>query len=444
MENLLSVLCGILTPALLLLAGVWFGVRLRFFYFLHPIRFLKTLRASVSHSGTSPLAALTMALAGTLGVGNIAGVATAIVAGGPGAVLWMLVGALAAMSVKYAEVFLAVRWRRCRTENGKTAYFGGAMYYIRDGLGSRARTAVGRQAACIAGGIFALLCAANALLTGNIVQVHAAASCMPIPPILFGILFAIPAIAASTGGTHRVSTLTLYLIPTLSVVYIGLSLLLLAANRERIPSVLYRIWEEAWALRPAAGGALGFGVSRAVRFGITRGIFSNEAGCGTSPTAHAAADTPSAHHQGCLGIFEVFADTVLLCTVTALVILLYADGEGLDGIRLSLAAFTQLSGEIGGPWLASLSDILLRISIVLFAFATVVCQSCYGVEALRYFLPGPAAKRIYLTLSAGAILIGSVISPGAMWQIADLVISLMTCLNVVCLLVLGRRERWGE
>lgn len=439
MENLLSVLCGILTPALLLLAGVWFGVRLRFFYFLHPIRFLKTLRASVSHSGTSPLAALTMALAGTLGVGNIAGVATAIVAGGPGAVLWMLVGALAAMSVKYAEVFLAVRWRRCRTENGKTAYFGGAMYYIRDGLGSRGS----RTAICL-GGIFALLCAANALLTGNIVQVHAAASCVPIPPILFGILFAIPAIAASTGGTHRVSTLTLYLIPTLSVVYIGLSLLLLAANRERIPSVLCRIWEEAWDLRPAISGAAGFGISRAIRFGITRGIFSNEAGCGTSPTAHAAADTPSAHHQGCLGIFEVFADTVLLCTLTAMVILVYRDTAGLDGIELSLAAFTGLSGQIGGPWLAGLASILLRLSIVLFAFATVVCQSCYGIEALRFFLPGRAAKGIYLTLSAGAILIGSVISPGAMWQMADLVICLMTCLNVVCLWILGRRDRWGE
>ena len=439
METVLAMLSGVLTPALLLLAGVWFGVRLRFFYFLHPIRFVKTLRSAVSHSGTSPLAALTMALAGTLGVGNIAGVATAIVAGGPGAVLWMLIGALAAMSVKYAEVVLAVRWRRCRTENGKTAYYGGAMYYIRDGI----RHCGGRTAAAL-GGIFALLCTANALLTGNIVQVHAAASCVPIPPILFGILFAIPAIAASCGGTRRVSSLTLYLIPTLSVVYIGLSLLLLAANRERIPSVLCRIWEEAWAFRPAAGGVMGFGISRAVRFGITRGIFSNEAGCGTSPTAHAAADTPSAHHQGCLGIFEVFADTVLLCTITALVILLYADTEGLDGIRLSLAAYSHLSGQIGGAWLASLADVILRISIVLFAFATVVCQSCYGMEAMRYFLPERRARGVYLTLSAGAILIGSVISPGAMWQIADLVISLMTCLNVGCLLVLGRNERWGS
>ena len=355
----------------------------------------------------------------------------------------MILGALAAMSVKYAEVYLAVRWRRCRTENGKTAFFGGAMYYMRDALSVTARTDYGRRAAAVIGGTFAILCTANALLTGNIIQVRAAVSCVPMPPLLFGILFALLAVAASYGGTKQVSTLSMYLIPALSILYVGLSLLILTANIRDIPSVLQLIWEEAWAIRPAAGGLAGFGISRAVRFGITRGIFSNEAGCGTSPTAHASADTPSAHHQGCLGIFEVFADTVLLCSLTAVVILLCMDGEGLDGIDLSLAAYSGLCGEIGGAWLASLAGWIMRIAIVLFAFATVVCQSCYGMEALRYFLPGRAARGIYLTLSVGAILIGSIISPGIMWQIADLVISLMTCLNVVCLLWIGRQERWG-
>lgn len=440
MEILLSVVSGILTPALLLIAGLYFGARMRFFYFLHPIRFAKDLRTAATAGGSSPVAALTMALAGTLGVGNVAGVATAIVAGGPGAVLWMLVGALAAMSVKYVEVYLAVHWRRCRRENGKTAFFGGAMYYMRDGLSSITKSNSGRRIAVWIGGIFALLCTANALLTGNVIQVRAAASCVPIPPLLFGILFAALAVAASYGGTKQVSRMSIYLIPALSALYVGLSLLLLVANVDRIPSVLRLIWEEAWGLGPAAGGMAGFGISRAIRYGVTRGIFSNEAGCGTSPTAHAAADTPSPHHQGCLGIFEVFADTVLLCTMTALVILLYTDHRGLDGIELSLAAYSGLCGEIGGAWLGSLAGWILRIAIVLFAFATVVCQSCYGMEALRYFLPGRWARRIYLPLSAAAILTGSVISPGVMWQIGDLVISGMTCLNVVCLLYMGRRR----
>lgn len=443
MEITLSVLSGVLTPALLLFTGLWFGIRLRFFYFLHPIRFVRDLKTAAAAGGSSPVAALTMALAGTLGVGNVAGVATAIVAGGPGAVLWMILGALAAMSVKYAEVYLAVRWRRCRTEKGKTAYYGGTMYYMRDALSLSARTNRGRRTAAVIGGTFALLCTANALLTGNIIQVRAAVSCVPVPPFLFGILFAVLAVAASYGGTKQVSTLSMYLIPSLSILYVGISLLILIANGSEIPFVLRLIWEEALGIRPAAGGIAGFGISRAIRYGITRGIFSNEAGCGTSPTAHASADTPSPHHQGCLGIFEVFADTVLLCTMTALVILLYTDARGLDGIELSLAAYSTLCGEIGGPWLASLAGWILRIAIVLFAFATVVCQSCYGMEALRYFLPGRAARGIYLTLSAGAILIGSVISPGVMWQIGDLVISLMTCMNVVCLLWIGGRKRGG-
>ena len=444
METALSLLSGVLTPALLLIGGVWFGIRMRFFWIRHPVRYVRTLLRCSSDTGTSPAAALSMALAGTLGVGNIAGVATAIVAGGPGAVLWMVLGALVSMSVKYAEVYLAVRWRRCRTENGTPTFYGGAMYYIRDGIGARARTASVRRAACAAGGIFAILCSANALLTGNILQVRSAVSCTSLPPLLFGILFLIPAIAASYGGTQRVAALTLYLIPTLSILYIGLSSFLLLGNCRAIPGILAEIWAAAWAFRPAAGGVVGLGVSRAIRFGITRGIFSNESGCGTSPTAHAAAHTPGPHHQGCLGIFEVFADTVLLCTLTALVILIYRDTAGLDGIELSLAAFTGLSGEIGGPWLAALAGVILRLSIVLFAFATVVCQSCYGIEALRYFLPGKRAKEIYLTLSSGAILIGSVISTEIMWQMADLVICLMTCLNVVCLWILGRKERWGS
>ena len=443
MEIMLSVLSGVITPALLLIAGLWFGIRMRFFYFLHPIRFVKDLRVAATAGGSSPVAALTMALAGTLGVGNVAGVATAIVAGGAGAVLWMLLGALAAMSVKYLEVSLAVRWRRHRTENGKTAYFGGAMYYMRDALSATARTGRGRRCAVLIGGTFALLCTANALLTGNIIQVRAAVSCVPLPPLLFGILFAALAVAASYGGTKQVSALSMYMIPALSILYVGLSLLILAANAGRIPSVLRLIWEEAWGLQPAVGGLAGFGISRAVRFGITRGIFSNEAGCGTSPTAHASADTPSPHHQGCLGIFEVFADTILLCTLTALVILLYTNTRGLDGIELSLAAYSGLCESIGGPWLASLAGWILRIAIVLFAFATVVCQSCYGMEALRYFLPGRTARRIYLTMSVCAILIGSVISPGMMWQIGDLVISLMTCLNVICLLWIGEKMRGG-
>jgi len=425
-------------PLLLLTAGLWLGGRLRFFWFCHPIRTIRTLRDAACGDGTSPAAALSMALAGTLGVGNIAGVATAITAGGAGAVLWMVLGALCAMGVKYAEVYLAVRYRRQRTVRGQSEYYGGAMYYIRDGMERMAAGPRGRRGAWAAGGVFALLCACNALLTGNVLQVHAATACVKMPPLAFGILFAGVAFLVSVRGTHRVSRITAVLIPALAGTYVLISLIILLANAAVIPEILRRIWREAWAIRPAAGGLGGYGISRAIRYGVTRGILSNEAGCGTAPTAHAAAHTKSPHHQGCFGIFEVFADTVLLCTMTALVILLHGEGAGEDGIALSLHAYAALGTEIGGPWLGSLMQILLRISVVLFAFSTVVCQSCYGVEALRYFMGGRTARRIFLGAASVATVAGAVISPGIMWQMADLIISAMTAVNVICVAVLWK------
>ena len=431
-------LAGFLLPAMILTAGGIFGWRLRFFWILHPVRTARNLLSSASADGTTPFAALTMALAGTLGVGNIAGVATAITAGGAGAVLWMILGACAAMSVKYMEVYLAVRWRRVRTERGKTAFFGGAMYYIRDGISARARTSLGRKFASLLGGGFALLCALNALLTGGTVQVYAAVRCSPIPPFLFGGLFALAVWLLSRRGTDKVASVTAVVIPVLAGAFLLLSLVILIAHREQLPFLLQKIWRSAWDFSSAAGGMLGFGVSRAVRFGITRGIFSNEAGCGTSPTAHAASHALSPHHQGCFGIFEVFADTVLLCSVTALVILCYGDGEGLDGIELALAAYTRLAEEVGGNPLGTAANFLLRISIVLFALATVICQSCYGIEAIRYFTSGKTARIGYRLLSTIAILLGAMISPGLMWQCADAVVTLMTLWNVGCLLYLRR------
>ena len=436
----MEILAGVLMPSLLIGAGVYFGIKLRFFWLFHPVRTWRTLREAAQSGGTSPFAALTTALAGTLGVGNIAGVATAITAGGAGAVFWMLIGALAAMGVKYAEVYLAVRWRRTRTENNKTACCGGAMYYIRDGL-ARSDSAFLRQLAPFLGGGFALLCGINALLTGNIVQVRAAVSCTEMPPILFGMLFAAAALILSGWGMRRVAAASSVVIPTLAAVYILLCSVIIFAGRAEIPRIMGEIWAGAWDFRPAAGGFLGFGVSRAVRYGITRGIFSNEAGCGTSPTAHAAAHTRSPHHQGCFGIFEVFADTVLLCSMTALVILLYHDREGLDGIPLSLAAFSRQAAEIGGAWLGDAAGWILRISIILFAFATVVCQSCYGIEAVRYFTFRNNAVIAYRIVSAAAVIIGAVIPVGLMWVLAYAVVCVMTVVNVICLLILRREVK---
>ena len=439
MESAASIVSGVLMPCILLAAGIFFGIKLRFFWITHPIRTVKTMLSGADTGGTSPFAALTMALAGTLGVGNIAGVATAITAGGAGAVFWMLIGALAAMSVKYAEVFLAVRYRRVRKEDGQTTHYGGAMYYIRDGLGDLAKSAIGRRIAGVLGALFAVLCLVNSLLTGNIIQVRAAADCVEIPPVLFGALFAAFTVFAMAGGMRRLSAITVVLIPLLAVLYLLLSGTILIAYASEIPRIFVKIVREAFDFSAVGGGVLGLGVSRAIRFGITRGIFSNEAGCGTAPTAHASANVKSPHHQGCFGLFEVFADTVVLCTVTALVILLYADGEGLDGIDLSITAFSRLGASVGGTLLGIAADRFLRISILLFAYATVVCQSCYGIEAIRYFVPARGARILYIALSVGATFAGALLKPGILWQWADMVVSVMTVVNVLCLLRLRKQ-----
>lgn len=426
MEIINNTLSGFIMPFLLIVCGIAFAVGQKFFFILHPIRFVKTLKDAAAGDGVSPFRALTQALAGTLGVGNMAGVATAITAGGAGAIFWMWVSALCAMSLKYAEVSLGVKCRR--KEAGE--YYGGAMYYIKDTF-----SRVLPKAAPVLGGIFAVLCLTNSLLTGNMVQMKAAASVFDgIPPLILGGIAASLAFIIAAGKARSVSAVTMGLIPPLTAFYIALSLWIIITNADKIPDVISGIMTSAFSMKSIGGGIGGFAICRAVRFGVTRGIFSNEAGLGTSPSAHASAGVKSPHHQGCFGIFEVFADTIVLCTMTAFVILL-SDGatRGLDSIPLTLYAYSSLAGSWAGH--------AIGVSVILFAFATVICQNAYGSVALRYLGGKSVAKYAYLILSAAACIGGTVIPDGSMWQAADLVVSLMTVLNIICLIFAARRTK---
>lgn len=420
MEKINLILSGIILPLVLIICGIWFGFKLRFFYILRPRRVVRCLLDSSKEGGISPFRALTVALAGTLGVGNMAGVATAIVAGGAGALFWMWISALCAMSIKYIEVSLAVATRK--NENGR--WRGGAMYYIKWIFSGRAGKALSA--------VFALFCIANSLLTGNMVQVNSAVSAFSAPPLLVSAVIGIVGVWIATGGGRRISGATLFLIPLLSVSYMIICLAVIFNNIERLPQILEKIAQGAFSLRSASGGVGGFVMARAMRYGVTRGIFSNEAGCGTSPTAHAEADTKSPHHQGCFGIFEVFADTIVLCTMTGFVILL-AGESSLDGIPLTLHAF----GILAGPWAKS----LIAVSVVLFALATVISQASYGLSALEYLSRSRSLRRTYLCLIPMASLGGAVISADAMWQIADLVVSVMTVVNVLALSFYIKRRK---
>lgn len=425
LEKINSFLSGIVLPALLVIVGVYFLYKLKAFFVLHPIKFAKSLTARTAGKGNSPLKAMSVALAGTLGVGNITGVATAVTAGGAGAVFWMWISAFVAMGIKYAEVALAVKYRKVRITHGKCEYYGGAPYYIKEGLAP----VLGERASSISAVMFSVLLVTNSLITGNIVQVNAAAGAFEgIPAIAVGAVFAVLICIVVSGGAGRVGNFTAVIIPFLSAAYLLLSFIIILSNPVSAGNAILSVIKGAFGTRAALGGTVGYGVGQAVRYGVTRGIFSNEAGCGTAPTAHAAADTKSPHHQGCLGIFEVFCDTVVMCTVTAIVILI-ADVGGKDGIELAISSF--------GKFLGRESEIFISSSAIMFALATVISQSYYGVEALGFIRGGRLSRGIYITLAAACAVMGSVISSGLMWQLADLQIALLTVFNSLAVFILS-------
>ena len=430
-DSLSSILGTIVTPVSLFLASAAAFIRTDFIRILRPRRFLSDLTDMPEGAKTTPFAALSVALAGTLGVGNITGVASALISGGPGAVFWMWVGAVMVLPVKYAEVSLAVQFRR----HGKDGFFGGAMYYIRDGLAS----VFSPRVSSILGGAFALLCCANSLITGNIVQSNAAACIFPRSSRLWcGLALAALLLLPIIVGAEKVSRITSAVIPPLCVFYVGLALYIILSNAALLPSVFGDIFVSAFTVRSFFGGAVGFSVAQAMRFGVMRGIFSNEAGCGTSPTAHASADTKSPHNQACCGVFEVVFDTLVLCTLTALVLLI-ADrrfsllpwGQSADVSPVTLASFTSLTVE---P-----VYYLLAASVFLFAYSTVIAQLYYGTVALGYFSDKKTPRFIYSVLSLSACVAGSVMTAPVMWTLADTIIGTMTAVNCAVIILLSRR-----
>ena len=418
MEKINVVLCGVLLPTFLVFVGIFFAFRLKFFYILHPIKVIKSILSS--RGGFSSLC---VALAGTLGIGNIIGVASAILMGGYGSVFWMWISAFLAMGLKYAEVYLGIKSRR--KANGK--YYGGAPFYIYDSIKSKHSESV----AFIFGAIFALLCVLNSLSTGNLVQTNAVSSLLPIPPLAFGLIFALLAFLVVIKGIKGISRFNSILIPILSIFYIMLCIFILAKNIRAVPNALAKIFNCAFSFRPMVSGAMGFTIAQAIRYGTSRGLLSNEAGCGTSPCAHASSKNESAHSQGCLGIFEVFFDTIVLCTLTALVIIVSAPKSALSPLELVLSAFETNLGAFG-KW-------GVIVSCVLFAFATICTQYFYGVESLNFISKSKKARNIFTALFFSVTIISAIIPMSLMWQISDLVLGVMTIFNLVFLLYLNKK-----
>ena len=421
-----EILNGVVLPISLVLCGTILAFRIKLFQILMPAGFFRDLRSAGAGNGTSPFVSLCTALAGTLGVGNIAGVATAIGSGGPGAVFWMWIGAAVCASVKYGEVTLAVKYRRQKGNR----YYGGAMYTIRDGLSGK----IGYRGASALGGLFAILYTANSLVMGNLIQSNSAATVTNDGRVrlIICIILAAGVAAVAASGPGKIGRVTSTLIPPLSLVYIAISIYVIVSNGSLLPTVFRDIFSGAFNFRAAAGGTAGFGIKEAVRYGVTRGIFSNEAGCGTSPTAHAEANVDLPHKQGCFGIFEVFFDTPVLCTMTAIVILIGRQKYGITGdggVEDTLFVFQKLAGTYAFS--------IIGISVVLFAYATVIAQLYYGRTAIGYLTHSRIPQIAFSIVTVAVTALGGFVEPGIIWTVADTVVGIMTVINVIVLITLS-------
>ena len=407
-------------PIMIAACGIFYLIKLRFFFVLHPFKTLKLM-----FSDKSQLKQLSLSLAGTLGVGNIVGVGVAVALGGAGAVFWMWISALVSMILKYAEIVLAVKHREFDARGDAR---GGPMYYMKNGVGGK----LGRALAII----FAALGVIMSFIMGNIVQSHAAVgavrSIFDVPPLAVGIILAALCAMSIFGGYTAVSRVTSVIVPLMSAAYIIMTLCIIFSNISSVPRVIESIFLSAFDLSAAGGGITGFLVCGAVRHGVAKGAYSHEAGSGTAPLSHAQTKIKSPARQGLLGLFEVFFDTIIICSLTAFVILLYGGdaGGGMASIR---AAFEHFCGSAG--------VYVVMISIVFFAFSTIICWGYYGRTCLDYLFKDARVKNAYLALYCMVVVAGAVISESRAWMLTDIGVALMTYINLIAVVYLWRDVR---
>ena len=391
-------------------------------------------KKEASDGAMTPFQAVCTALAGTVGTGNIAGVAGAIAIGGPGAVFWMWCSALLGMCTKYAEVTLAVHYRE-RSATGE--WIGGPMYYIKNGLGKR------WQWLAI---LYALFGTLTVFGTGNATQVNTittaintafmqfhlvSESFLPTLNLIIGIFCAMLVAMVLLGGIKRIGSVSEKLVPFMALFYVVLGIGVVLLNLERLPGVLQSIFEGAFNPAAFTGGIIG-SLFVSMQKGVSRGIFSNEAGLGTGSIAHACADTQKPVTQGMFGIFEVFADTIIICTLTALVIL--CSGTPVTygvaaGAELTISGFTTTYGS----W----SSIFTAVALCCFAFSTIIGWGLYGSRFVQFLFKSNKVVRPFLVIYSFVSILGATLDLGLLWDIADTFNGLMSIPNLIALLLLS-------
>ncbi len=368
----------------------------------------------------SPFNALMTALSSTVGTGNIAGVATAIGIGGPGALFWMWCTALVGLATKFAEAVLAVHYRET-DELGKKV--GGPMYYIKNGLGENWKWL---------GALFALFGSLAGFGLANTVQSNAVSQVLQsnfnVPTLVSGVVMSVLVAIVLLGGIKRIAEVAGKLVPFMAITYVTATLCILILNASDLPAAIVLIVDSAFNGAAATGGFAGATVMLALRMGVARGIFSNESGLGSAPIAHAAAETNSPVRQGTIAMLGTFIDTLIICTMTGLVLVVTGVWSGEpQGAAMTLAAF---STEL--PY----GDIILSLCIVLFAFTTMLGWSYYG-ERCAEFLLGPRVIVPFRVLWVIGIFLGTQMSLGLVWKMSDALNGMMAIPNLIALVLLG-------
>lgn len=443
-EKINSALNGFIwgVPAMLCIIGVgiWLSVRTKFIQIRKFKQVMRDTLGKMFHKdeaaegSVTPFQAVCTALAGTIGTGNVAGVAGAIAIGGPGAVFWMWCSALLGMCTKFAEVTLAVRFRE---KNAEGDWVGGPMYYIKNGLSKNWH---------FLAYVYAVLGVLTVFGTGNATQVNTIiasidsaivslggandTSSLGTVNLIIGVIIAILIALVLIGGLKRIGSVAEKLIPFMAILYVVLSLGVIIINIKAVPGVFSDIFKGAFTPSGVTGGVVG-SMFLSMKKGVSRGIFSNEAGLGTGSIAHAAADTDEPVQQGFFGVFEVFMDTIVVCTMTALVILtsgVHINYGEAAGAELTISGFTA---SYGG-WVT----ILTALAMCCFAFSTILGWGLYGTRCLE-FIFGSKVNRPFMVIYSLVAIVGATADLGLMWDIADTCNGFMVIPNLIALFLLS-------
>ena len=439
-----SFVWGIPLIALILLSGLFLTVRLKGVQFRklpHAFKKMFANEKSGQHGEVSSFAALCTALSATIGTGNIVGVATAVVAGCPGALFWMWLAALVGMATKYSECLLSVKYRQV-TEDGHI--IGGPFYYIEKGMGSKFKWLAK---------IFAVFGVCVGLMgIGTFTQVNGIASAVnnffdannSWTVSIFGIDYSWTVVIAAIvvaffvalviiGGIKRISSVAQVIVPFMAITYVILAVLIIGFNITKVPGAFATIVKSAFGVRAAAGGALG-AMMVAMQNGIARGIFSNEAGLGSAPIAAAAAHTDEPAKQGLISMLGTFIDTIIICTMTGLAIVITGAWDmGLQGVAVTTKAF-----QIGLPFPGEVASFLLMICLIFFAFTTILGWDYYSEKCLEYLTGGRMGiVKAYRWVYIACVFFGPFMTISAVWTIADIFNGLMAIPNLIALLALN-------